>query len=177
MDPVSTRVLKCLYPVVAIFLALAVLRVAYAASGNIDATDRWTYGTNIGWVNFRPADGSVTVCDDHLEGFAWAENVGWLRFGTASGCEPYTYSNASSTDYGVNRDGAGNLSGYAWGTNVGWIHLNPAHGGVMVNPLTGQFDGYAWGENIGWIHFGNEGAFPYCLAMQIPRLFLPLISH
>jgi hypothetical protein len=49
------------------------------AAGNINTTDKWAWGTNVGWVNFSPTDGGVTVYDDHLEGYAWAENIGWIH--------------------------------------------------------------------------------------------------
>jgi len=39
-----------------------------AQSGNIDATDKWAWGINIGWIDFRPTHGGVTVYNDHLEG-------------------------------------------------------------------------------------------------------------
>jgi hypothetical protein len=126
-----------------------------SAASNIDATNKYAWSTNAGWVNFSPANGGVTVATDHLEGYAWAENIGWLKLGTYTGGGSHTYSNTSATDYGVNRDAAGNLSGYAWGTNVGWIKFNPTNGGATVNQTTGRFDGYAWSENVGWIHFHN----------------------
>ncbi len=128
---------------------------AYAATGNIDPNNKYAWGTNVGWINFSPTHGGVTVYADHLEGYAWGENVGWIRLGSYDGGGAHTYANTSATDYGVNRDGDGNLSGYAWGTNVGWIKFDPTHGGVTIDPDTGSFDGYAWGENVGWIHFKN----------------------
>ena len=141
-------------------IVLCLVGVAYAATGNIDPTNKWAWGTNIGWINFRPEHGGVTVYEDHLEGYAWGENVGWIRLGSHSGGS-YTYANTTKDNYGVNRDPSGNLSGYAWGTNVGWINFNPAHGGVCINPITGSFTGYAWGENVGWISFKNTGATAY----------------
>ena len=138
----------------ALFLALLVVTTALAA-GNIDATNKWAWSTNAGWINFAPDNGGVTVFSDHLEGYAWAENIGWVRLGTCSGSS-CTHTNTTAANYGVNNDGVGNLSGYAWGTNVGWINFNPSNGGVTVDPATGSFDGYAWGENIGWIHFKNS---------------------
>ena len=130
--------------------------VIQAQTGNIDPVDKWAWGTNVGWLNFRPVNGGVTVYADHLEGYAWAENIGWIRLGTREGGGAHTYANTSDTDYGVNRDVSGNLSGYAWGTNVGWINFAPDYGGVTIDPVTGSFDGYAWGENVGWIHFKND---------------------
>jgi hypothetical protein len=126
---------------------------AQAATGDIDPVNKWAWGTNVGWINFRPEHGGVTVYPDHLEGYAWGENIGWIRLGTHTGGGTHHYDNTSNTDYGVNRDASGHLSGYAWNTNVGWINFSPTHGGVTIDPATGSFDGYAWGENIGWIHF------------------------
>jgi hypothetical protein len=129
---------------------------ALAATGNIDPVNKWAWGTNVGWINFRPDHGGVTVYPDHLEGYAWGENIGWIRLGSYTGGGAHTYGNTSNTDYGVNRDASGHLSGYAWNTNVGWINFSPTHGGVTIDPATGSFDGYAWGENVGWIRFGNR---------------------
>jgi YVTN family beta-propeller protein len=149
-NPVPVRALR-----VGLILLLAPAAVALAA-GNIHPTDKWAWGTNVGWINFGPEGGGVTVYADHLEGYAWGENIGWIRLGTCTGGSPCTYANTSATDYGVNNDGAGRLSGYAWSTNAGWIHFDPDGAeGVTIDPLTGDFDGYAWGENVGWIHFQN----------------------
>jgi uncharacterized repeat protein (TIGR01451 family) len=124
------------------------------SGGSIDPTDKYAWDTNAGWVNFRPTHGGgVAVYDDHLEGYAWAENIGWIRLGTHTGGSPHTYLNTTKDNYGVNRDGSGNLSGYAWSTNAGWINFDPTHSQVTIDPDTGRFDGYAWGENVGWIHF------------------------
>ena len=134
-----------------LILALLVVGVTLAA-GNISNTDKWAWGTNVGWINFNPSNGGVTVYADRLEGDAWGENIGWIRLkGTAQ----------DSTAYGVNNDGCGNLSGYAWGTNIGWLNFAPANGGVWVDPVTGDFDGYAWGENVGWIHAKNTTGNAY----------------
>jgi hypothetical protein len=79
--------------------------VAEADVSNIDFTNKYAWGTNVGWLNFNPTLG-VTVYDDHLEGYAWAENVGWIRLGTYEGGGTYSYNNSSMTDYGVNNDGS-----------------------------------------------------------------------
>jgi hypothetical protein len=141
------------YTALLLGLVLSLLAVGVAlAAGNISDTDKWAWGTNVGWINFAPDTGGVTVYSDRLEGDAWGENIGWIRFkGTAQ----------DNTSYGVNNDGVGNLSGYAWGTNVGWINFAPANGGVWADPLTGDFSGYAWGENVGWIHLQNTSGAAY----------------
>jgi len=130
-----------------------VLVTAGVALSDIALSNIWGWGTNVGWINMAPAAGGVTVCDDHLEGYAWGENIGWIRLGTFTGCGAHTYPNTTNADYGVNRDAGDNLSGYAWGTNVGWINLAPANGGVTVDPSNGTLTGYAWSENGGWIRF------------------------
>jgi hypothetical protein len=127
---------------------------AFAAS-NIDTTNKYSWNSNSGWVNFNANNGGVTVYADHLEGYAWSENVGWVRLGTYTDGGTHTYTNASQTDYGVNHDGAGNLSGYGWSSNVGWIKFDHGYSPVTIDTTTGDFDGYAWSENVGWIHFQN----------------------
>ena len=152
MRKVSTHILRA---VLAAGIVLGLSGVVLAATGNIDLVNKWAWGTNVGWINFRPEHGGVTVYPDHLEGTAWAENVGWIRLGSYTGGASHTYANTTEDNYGVNNDGSGHLSGYAWSTNVGWINFSPTHGGVTVDPATGSFDGYAWAENVGWIHFKN----------------------
>ncbi|MBN2017726.1 MAG: T9SS type A sorting domain-containing protein [Candidatus Cloacimonetes bacterium] len=158
-----------------ILLMLLFVFPLFAQTSNIDATDKWAWGTNIGWVNFRSSNGGVTVYADHLEGYTWAENIGWIRMGTYTGGSPHTYQNDSNIDYGVNHDGAGNLSGYAWSTNAGWINFNPTHSQVTINMTTGSFDGYAWAENIGWIHFKNTSP-EYNLVCTDPTLPVELCT-
>jgi hypothetical protein len=71
-------------------LALGLVGVARAASGNIDPNHKWAWGTNVGGINFDPAYGGVRVYHDHLEGYAWGENIGWIHFqGTAADMTEY----------------------------------------------------------------------------------------
>jgi hypothetical protein len=166
-----------MYPILVIGIMTGLFSVAYAATNsNIDPEAKWAWSTSAGWINFDPPYGGVTVCADHLEGYAWGENVGWIRLGTYTGCGIHTYGNTSAADYGVNRDGDGNLSGYAWGTNVGWINFDPDGAeGVAIDSLTGDFDGYAWGENVGWIHFSSSGPVAYRVSMVIYHIYLSLV--
>ena len=122
------------------------------ASGNIDPADKYAWSENVGWVNFAPSNGGVTVvyngANGYLSGYAWGENIGWIKLGDDSAGP---YNNNSSTDWGVNLDAGGNLSGFAWGENVGWIKFDSAYNQATIDLVTGRFDGYAWGENIGWL--------------------------
>jgi hypothetical protein len=159
-----------------LFLAMGV--VVYGA-GNIDATYKWAWGSNVGWINLNPTHGGgVTVYEDHLEGYAWGENIGWIRLGTHTGGGTHIYANTASDNYGVNRDGSGNLSGYAWGSNVGWINFDPTHGQqARIDPATGEFDGYVWGENVGWIHLRGKGAIGYGVVTSFTTkyVYIPLV--
>jgi hypothetical protein len=167
------------YAVLLAGLALCLVGVARAATGNIDPNDKWAWGTNAGWINFAPAHGGVTVYSDHLEGYAWGENIGWIRMGSYEGGGVHTYANTAADNYGVNNDRSGNLSGYAWATNVGWINFDPAHGGVTIDMNDGVFDGYAWGENIGWIHFNGTAAnfTRYKVVAWLYRVYVPIVTR
>ncbi len=133
------------------------------ADSNINDTDKFAWGENVGYLNFRDANGTtqgVQVFTDHLQGYIWGENIGWINVGNGSG----PYANTDGTDFGVNIDMSGNLTGYAWGENVGWINFD---GGAMATPaqparidqVDSRFRGYAWGENIGWLNLDDSGTF------------------
>jgi len=138
-------------------------------ASHIDDTNKYAWGANVGWINFNPTDGGVTVYTDHLEGYAWGENAGWIRMGTHAAGGTHAYGNSSTSDYGVNIDGSGTLSSYAWGANVGWINFSPTNGGVTIDLISGALSGYAWGENTGWIRFSNTtlGASSYQVVAQM----------
>jgi hypothetical protein len=77
---------------------------------------QYAYGENVGWFNAEPVgDGGpgVAVNDTKLTGYIWAENIGWVSLS----CE--NTGSCGTLNYGVTKDGNGNLSGYAWGENVG----------------------------------------------------------
>lgn len=76
-----------------------------ATYGNTSATDYgvnrgedgklsgYAWGTNVGWINFDPGDGGVTIdpASGDFSGHAWGENVGWISF-NSSGPVPYKVS-------------------------------------------------------------------------------------
>jgi hypothetical protein len=168
---------RCSVVLAVLLLALFGL-VQVVLGGNIDPMDKWAWGTNVGWINFAPPHGGVTVYSDHLEGYAWGENIGWIRLGSHDGGGAHTYANTAADNYGVNNDGSGILSGYAWGTTVGWINFDPANGGVTVDMTSGEFDGYAWAQNIGWIHFNGMAAdfTKYKVIAWLHRVYLPIVT-
>ena len=136
---------------------------------SIAASNRYAWGEQIGWVNHRAAHGETTVCVDgsngYLKGYAWAENAGWIKLGAAGGGP---YLNTTASNWGVNLHADWSLSGYAWSESTGWLNFRPAHAGVELDPLSGDFRGYAWSENAGWIHMGTTN-LSYRLTASMPQ--------
>lgn len=122
------------------------------AQSTVSATDRYAYGANTGWIDFRPsASDGVRFTESYLSGRAYAANFGWIDFGDGSPLNGHTYANASAGDFGVNLSAAGLLSGYAYAANVGWINFEQTLGGAKLNLTTGKLSGSAWSANTGWI--------------------------
>jgi len=156
--------------VVALMSALA---AGAGVASTIDPTDKFAWGENIGWTNWRDANGGVQgarVEETFLEGFVWGENVGWINLGQGpANCG--AYSNSSGDDFGVNILENGNLSGFAWGENIGWINFNTASSlagfgqQARWDASAARFRGYAWGENVGWINLDDGDHF---VASELP---------
>ena len=133
------------------------------ADTTIDTVDRFAWGENIGWTNWRydtgvPGEGAV-VGQYFCTGFIYGENVGWIQLGDGAPADGVHYSNTDSADYGVNHDGKGALSGLAWGENIGWITFDESiTDPPRIDLATGRLSGYAYGENIGWLDLGGNGA-------------------
>ncbi len=106
------------------FLCIARVSFASTTDGTIDATSKYAWGSNIGWVNFGTSGGNVHITDTVLTGYAWSENYGWINLSPSLG--------------GVTNDGTGILSGYAWGEKLGWISFS----GVSISS-SGVFAGSA----------------------------------
>lgn len=130
------------------------------AQSTINATNKYAYGANTGWINVRPsaADG-VIVGEAYLSGHAYGANIGWINFGDGSPVNGHTYANANAADCGVNHDGTGNLTGFAYGANIGWINFGWAAGNDPNRPRfdlsSGSFLGYAYSANTGWVNLGT----------------------
>lgn len=45
-----------------------------SAFANIDATEKWAWAEDIGWVNFNPVGGGAVVSGTGVTGSAWASN-------------------------------------------------------------------------------------------------------
>ncbi len=146
--------------------ALACASGAFAAS-TIDPAHKFAWGENIGWTNWRDANGGVSgveVHDNFLRGFIWGENVGWINVGQGpANCG--MYANTSGADFGVNILPSGELTGFAWGENIGWINFDTRASlsgfGQQARFIAsaGRFRGYVWGENVGWINLEDPTHF------------------
>lgn len=141
-----------------------------ASAQDIDQARKFGWGENIGWTNWRGANGGaqeVRVAATFMSGYVWGENVGWITLGdgtpgTAGGT---LYGNTNGTDSGVNIAANGDLFGLAWAENVGWINfdtrssLSAFNQQARLDLAARRFRGYAWGENVGWINLNDAGNF------------------
>jgi hypothetical protein len=140
--------------------ALSLQRSALHAATTIDPVNRYTYGANLGWINWVGDTNNGVIIGNYVcSGYIYSANVGWINLGSGSPASQIQYQNNSGTDFGVNNDGLGNLSGYAWGANIGWITFEQIYGKPKVNLLTGVLSGYVWSANCGWISLSNAVAY------------------
>jgi hypothetical protein len=139
-------------------LATSVVSNAQSAS-TINAANRYAYGANIGWLDWRGDSNNGAVIGDYVcSGYIYSANVGWINLGSGSPTNGIRYQNVSASDFGVNQDGLGNLRGYAYGANIGWIAFEDT-GAPKADLFTGNFSGSVWSANCGWISLSNAVAY------------------
>jgi hypothetical protein len=147
---------------------LAIAAPMLVADSNIADIKKFTWGENIGHMNWADANARAQGVEiyqlgatQYLSGSAWCENIGWVNVG--NGGAPY--ANTDGTNFGVNINTAtGDMSGFAWGENVGWINFGPFPPATLVASAHWDYanhrsTGYAWGENIGWINLDDAIEF------------------
>ncbi|MCB9853150.1 MAG: hypothetical protein H6819_08640 [Phycisphaerales bacterium] len=168
---------------IAALISLALFSVSLAQS-SIDPVNKFAWGENVGWTNWRDADSTdagVVVGPTFLRGLIWGENIGYIDVGDGSPNNGVTYANVDGSDFGVNIDADGALHGLAWGENVGWINFDggasavppmPARVECPVPPAMplARLSGYAWGENIGWLSLDDATHFVSLDAVSSPVL-------
>lgn len=155
------------------FLCLAGVAFGALADSTISADNRFAYGANIGWLDFR-ADGvnGAVIGESVCSGYIYAANVGWIHLGDGSPANLVRYQNNSAADYGVNHDGVGRLRGYAYGANIGWVNFED-QGAPTVDLLTGVLSGYIYAANAGWISLNNTLASGTRVFVQTSPLASP----
>src|ERR1039458_43769 len=107
-----------------LIFALIVMGFALRAEAvtTMDAANRYAYGANIGWLDWRGDTNNGAIIGDYVcSGYIYSANVGWINLGNGNPTNGIRYLNLSASDFGVNQDGLGNLRGYAYGANIGWI--------------------------------------------------------
>jgi hypothetical protein len=130
-----------------------------SAATTIDSANRYAYGANVGWMDWRGDTNNGAVIGDYVcSGYIYSANVGWINLGNGSPTNNIRYQNLSSGDFGVTNDGVGNLRGYAYGANIGWINFEST-GAPAVDLYTGKLSGYVWSANCGWISLSNATAY------------------
>lgn len=155
--------MKTLVTGIALSCAMA---LPLSAATTINPVNRFAYGANIGWQDWRGdvANGAV-IGQFTCSGYIYAANTAWIHLGDGTPVNNLHYQNNAANDYGVNHDGAGNLRGYAYGANIGWVTFTnrDANGVVFDGPkvdlLTGKMSGYVWSANCGWISLSNSQAY------------------
>jgi hypothetical protein len=144
-----------------LLLACALIAVQVDAATNINSTNAYSWGSNIGWINWRGdvANGGI-IGEDVLGGYIYGANVGWINLGSYNPANHLKYQNNSATDFGVNLikldSNTAALRGFAYGANIGWVNFE-AMGDPRVDLTTRQLHGYAYGANVGWINLGELG--------------------
>ena len=130
-----------------------------ATSTTIDSANRYAYGANLGWMDWRGDTNNGAVIGEYVcMGYLYAANVGWISLGSGTPTNGIYYQNLAGGDYGVNHDGLGNLRGYAWSANIGWLNFE-TNGAPAVDLRTGRLSGYVWSANCGWISLSNAVAY------------------
>jgi hypothetical protein len=154
--------MKAKTTLVAVVSSFFIFHSAFTARAGttIDAANRYAWGANLGWMDWRGDTNNGAVIGEYVcSGYIYSANVGWINLGSGSPANQIQYQNNSAADFGVNNDGLGNLSGYAWGANIGWITFEQLSGKPKVNLLNGQMSGYVWSANCGWISLSNAVAY------------------
>src|SRR5687768_7611126 len=105
-----------------LLLGTLALALTAAAATTINTENKFAYGANIGWMDWRGDAASGAIIGEFVcSGFVYAANVGWIHLGDGTPANNIRYQNNSASDFGVNHDGVGNLVGYAYGANIGWL--------------------------------------------------------
>ena len=79
----------------------------------IASTATPTARTSAGWIGLATRNNGAVIGEYVCSGYIYSANVGWINLGSGSPANQIHYQNNSATDFGVNKDGLGNLRGYA----------------------------------------------------------------
>ena len=137
--------------ILSLFAILASLACSHAAT-TINAANKYSYGANLGWMDWRGDAANGAVIGDYVcAGYVYSANVGWINLGGGASTNGIQYQNLSANDCGVNQDGLGNLRSYAYGADTDGDGLPDAWELTYTNSLpaftaTGDADGDGMGN-------------------------------
>jgi len=158
----NTQCVSCLVGLVCVFHFQS---TSWAAT-TINATNKFSYGANVGWMDWRGDTNNGAVIGEYVcAGYIYSANVGWINLGDGTASNGIQYQNNSATDFGVNHDGVGNLRGFAYGANIGWINFE-SNGAPRVDLVTGNLSGSVYSANCGWISLSNAFAHVQSISIQ-----------
>ncbi len=103
-------------------------------------SDKYAWGEDTGWFNFKADTGNVDIKDTELSGKVWSDNYGWVNLKPTNGGVLNTINGNE-----------GKLSGNAWGENLGWVNFS----NVKIDSA-GYFHGTASTDNNGDINFDGD---------------------
>ena len=95
--------------------------------GRISEKQKYAWGENAGWIDFRPNHAGLKIGSNVLAGWIFIKKLGWVYLGDERPRNEYRYSNRDRRDYGINNDGEGDLTGWGWGENIGWVNFGEVH--------------------------------------------------
>lgn len=151
----------------ALIPAISAVAALGGSESSIDATQRFAWGANIGWMDWRGGSGTAgaRITRQFAAGHIYAANIGWISLGDGSPANGTAYANNSASDFGVNvspdtNPALLNLSGFAYSANAGWISFESTDPATRprVEKATGILRGFAYGANIGWMPLEQLGA-------------------
>ena len=77
---------------------------AFASGTTVDSVNKYTYGANIGWVNWAPDSVNGAVIGEYVcSGWLYSANVRWICLGSNNPANSYQLPNNSAGDYGVGK--------------------------------------------------------------------------
>src|SRR5436190_12441654 len=67
----------------------------------INPTNKFAYGANIGWMDWRGDTNSGAAIGEYVcSGYLYAANVGWINLGNGTPTNGIQYRNVSANDFG-----------------------------------------------------------------------------
>src|SRR5690242_14587491 len=91
---------RCVLVAVAL-CAVAGVEAAAPPPTTINATNKFSYGANFGWIDWRGDTNNGGVIGQYVcSGYIYSANVGWIHLGNNAPTNGIQYQNLSATDYG-----------------------------------------------------------------------------